>query len=164
MKTIESTRVWQRLERRLWTSGFPGWLIRMCFDLLWINIRLVPEEERLWRAVNKREQVYAGGQRLGGLKPSFFRDRNGLSLDLARFSTVERSRLGHGERPYPVESGLAEVRVGEVRAVGTDIEHLPVKSPRRNYSHVQFTSALDVSRADGLARTAKMIVPPSFRS
>ncbi|MCU0649094.1 MAG: hypothetical protein MUF00_13925, partial [Gemmatimonadaceae bacterium] len=83
-------------------SGFVGSIARWIVVRRWIVLSKIPSEEVLWRAVRKKEQLYADGRP----KPSFFRDKSGLSCDIARFSTVEDSRLGHGEVPFPVESGL----------------------------------------------------------
>ena len=150
----------QRWEPRLWKSGLAGCIIRALYRVAWIRIRFVPGEERLWRALNRSEQVYA---KTGQPKPSFFRDKNGLSCDLARFSTPERSRLGHGATPYPSESGLVEVNARLVRDAGSDVRHAPVKVPRRNYAHAQLTSALSSIGADLLAKNARYRIRQSFR-
>src|SRR5213594_140312 len=107
--------MWQSWENRLWRPGFLGLISRALFRMAWIRIQLIPGEERLWRALHKREQVYADGT----IKPAFFRDVSGLSCDLARFSTPERSRRGHGRQPYPQETGLVEFRARHVRAAGS---------------------------------------------
>src|SRR6266699_160374 len=93
-------------EKRLWETGLLGSISRAMFRWLWLRIQLVPDREKCWRAVNKPDHIYKPGTpRAGKLKPSFFRDKKGLSFDLARFSTMERSRIGHAEKPYPVGTG-----------------------------------------------------------
>jgi hypothetical protein len=117
-------------EDRLWRDGFVGYMVRALYRLTWQRIQFLPADEHLWRAFHQRDQVYATGE----LKPSFFRDRSGLSCDLARFSNPEASRRGHSDKMYPAEAGLVEFRVLDVRAVGSDVEHDPVKRPRQSLS------------------------------
>jgi len=148
-----------RLERTLWQCGFLGFIVRFLFKALWLTIRLIPDEERLWRAVRKPDQVYKDGR----LKPSFFRDKSGLSCDLARFSTPEKSRMGHGLNPYPPESGLVEIRVLNVRAVGSDVAHRPITTPRRNYAHTEFTSVPDSKGLDSLVQASTFRIMHTFR-
>jgi hypothetical protein len=109
--------------------------------------------------VNKPDQVYADGR----LKPAFFRDRTGLSVDLARFSTPEVSRVGHAEKPYPTESGLVELRVSDVRQAGTDIRHEPVSQPRRNYAHSQLTSVPGQAGLEALSKVATFRIDQRFK-
>jgi hypothetical protein len=135
-------------------------MVRALYRLTWQRIQLLPDNERLWRAVRQRDQVYATGE----LKPSFFRDESGLSCDLARFSTPEASRRGHAEQPYPLEAGLVEFKVLDVRAVGSDVEHVPLQISPRNYAHSQFTSIIE--RPDGeeqLVAAASFRIPQRFR-
>ena len=148
-----------RWERRLWDAGLRGYIIRRFFRLAWIRIRFIPGDECLWRAVNKPDQVYKD---TGRPKPAFFRDKSGLSVDLSRLSSPERSRVGHGAKPYPTESGLVEIRVSMVRDAGTDVNHVPVREPRLNYAHAQFTSLLGSSGLQALAQAAHYRIQPRF--
>lgn len=143
-----------RFEHRLWKSGFLGSVIRALFRAAWARIRFVPDAEKLWRALHKPDQLY---KETGRPKPSFFRDVNGLSCDLARFSSPQRSCAGHGPKPYPAKAGLVEFSVERVRAVGSDVGHRPVKPPltrHRNYGHAQFTSVPDGPGQSSLAKSA----------
>lgn len=105
----------------------------------------------LWRAVYKPEQLKPDGT----LKPSFFRDKRGLSCDLARMSSVERSRRGYGEPPpWPDEAGLVAFTVGAVEASGSSVGHEPL-SDNNNYSHCQFRTALTTPLARTLLARAR---------
>jgi len=115
----------------------------------------VPGDAKLWRALHKPDQYYKDS---GKPKPSFFRDKNGLSCDLARLSTPARSKLGHGPKPYPPGSGLVEFTAERVRAAGSDVSHEPVKLPRQNYAHAQLSSTLDGTGADLLAKAATYVI------
>lgn len=125
-----------------------------------MKIQVVPDTEKLWRAINKPEQVYKD---TGRPKPAFFRDKTGLSCDLARFSTPERSRIGHGEKPYPAESGLVEFETQMVRTAGADVRHAPVKEPRRNYAHAQIESLLSAAGQEAMSKLARYRVNQSFK-
>jgi hypothetical protein len=127
--------------------------------MLWIRIQLIPDEERLWRALHQRDQVYANGE----IKPAFFRDIHGLSCDLARFSTPERSRRGYGQQAFPQGAGLVEFRARHVRAAGSDVRHEPKKEPPPNYAHSQFTVCLERAGQDLLKREAQFRIAQGVR-
>lgn len=146
------------MARLLWSKGWRGWLARKLYRLFWRRIRYIPRDEKLWRAVYKKDQVYEDGQ----LKPAFFRDRSGLSCDLARFSTVERSRRGYSLQ-WPEEAGLVEFSVGLVRDNGSDVEHAPVRQPHQNYAHCLFTELLHHPDTDNLAEAASWVVKQRVR-
>jgi hypothetical protein len=126
---------------------------------LWLRIEVLPDEELLWRVVNKADQVYKNGRP----KPSFFRDSSGLSCDLARFSTPARSCAGYGERSYPPESGLVEMTTILVREAGSDVTHRPVTTPTRNYAHAQLVTLLPPEGREMLAKKVVFRVPHRFR-
>jgi hypothetical protein len=147
-------------ERQLWKDGLIGYAVRAIYHLTWRRIRWIPDNERLWRALHKRDQVYA---KTGMIKPSFFRDRSGLSCDLARFTTPEASRLGHGDQDSPAEAGLVEFRALDVRRCGSDVQHAPVKTPRPNYAHSMFTSVVEGTEGEDLARAACFRIPHRLR-
>jgi len=138
-----------------------GFITRSLFQIAWIKIRHVPDQERLWRAVNKPDQVY---KKTGSPKPSFFRDKTGLSCNLARFSTLERSRVGYGDKAYPPESGLVEFTAALVRSAGSDVAHKPVRVPRRNYAHAQLPPGLSGPGEDLLAKQAHVRIAPRFKA
>jgi hypothetical protein len=118
--------------RYLWTDGLRGYLSRVFHERSWLAIEKIPGDERLWRSVYRPEQVKPDGT----LKPSFFKNKNGTSCDLARFSTMEKSRRGYGVPPqWPEEAGLVEFTVSMVRNVDADVLHAPTKVPFVNYSH-----------------------------
>jgi len=154
--------VWSRYETKLWMSGLVGFAVRWIFRLTWRRIEFIPPGEKLWRALHKVDQVYREPRRAGRPKPSFFRDKWGLSCDLARFSTAERSRIGHAEKPHPAEAGLVEFSVGNVREIGSDVRHEPVRKPRRNYAHAQFTSTPSTPARSKLADKSTYHVPQRF--
>lgn len=149
------------LTQRVWRTGFLGFIARRIHRALWIKISHIPDSEKLWRAVNKPEQVYA---KTGKPKPAFFRDKSGLSCDIARFSTPEKSRVGHGPKPYPADSGLIEMDAGLIRKAGADVAHRPVKDPKRNYAHAQLTSLLTATGEALLGDSVTFKVPHKFRS
>jgi hypothetical protein len=157
-KTLRSSL--SRWEPKLWKTGFLGYIVRLLFRMAWININHIPSEEKLWRAVNKPDQVYKD---TGRPKPSFFRDRSGLSCDLARFSTPEKSRVGHGTKPYPPDSGLVEFTVSTVRALGSDVVHKPVRDPKPSYAHAQLTTVLIGDPAEDLAKAVTYRIPHGFK-
>lgn len=110
---------------------------------------------------NKPDQIC---KETGQPKPAFFRDKSGLSVDLARFSNPERSRIGHAEKPYPRETGLIELTVRRVRDAGSDVGHVPVSAPRRNYAHAQFTSVPGSSGLDQLSKGARYKIQQRFKA
>lgn len=122
----------------------------------------------LWRAVYRKDSLKSDGT----LKPAFFRDKRGLSCDLARFSTVERSRLGMVVPPvWPSTSGLARFAVRDVRRAGTTVSHVPVRASttvvaeqtrpvRANYAHCQFVDELTTATAKQLAQ--ETLVDPMY--
>ena len=124
----------------------------------------IPRTECLWRSVYKPDQI----KKDGTLKPAFFRDKRGLSCDLAKLSTVDASRLGHAVPPmWPITSGLARFTVANVRDVGadSDVVHEPLgatPSSRENYAHCQLTKWLTTEEATQLARVAKVDPVPRF--
>lgn len=123
-----------------------------------MKLQSIPPTETLWRSVYKKEQL----KRDGTLKPGFFKDKRGLSCDLARFSTIEASRRGHQDPPaWPNEAGLVEFTVGAVRAVGSDVEHKPLCMPpdeMNNYSHCEFAVPLETNAATAVHYA--MVVKP----
>jgi hypothetical protein len=114
----------------------------------------------LWRAVYNDFQM-----RDGQLKPGFFRDKRGLSCDLARFSTREKSRLGRGL--WPTTAGLVEISAGLVRGVTqikthSDVLHDPVTEPKKNYAHsVVLPGNLNGKETDELVAKANIIIQPT---
>jgi hypothetical protein len=121
-----------------------------------VKLQSIPAAETLWRSVYKKEQLKADGT----VKPGFFKDKRGLSCDLARFSTVEQSRRGHQDPPaWPNEAGLVEFTVGAVRDVGSDVEHKPLRNPpddMNNYSHCEFATPLQGDAGSKVKYTMKV--------
>ena len=151
--------MWHPLERTLWQNGFLGLMSRVIFRFLWLRIRIIPDRERLWRAVNKLDHIYKPGTpRAGKLKPSFFRDKRGLSFDLARFSTPEGSRVGHADTPYPAGSGLVEFSAADVRAAGSDVHHKPLRLPKKNYAHAQLATVLGAAGEEHLSKVTRFTI------
>ena len=150
--------MWNLLEQALWRGGLAGWCARIALRLRWWEISRLPDREVLWRALYKKDQVYADGS----IKPAFFRDRRGVSCDLARLSTREKSRRGYSPPPWPEESGLVAFRAEQVRAAGGDVQHVPLRQPTLNYAHCQFVPEL-VLDEDSLAGAAWFEVPQRIR-
>ena len=143
------------LEKLLWLENSIGSLARRIACTLWYTISFLPDEEILWRSIHRpRDQLRPSGE----VKPSFFRDRTGLSCDLSRFSTVEHSR-----RDPPPESGLVELSVVSVRKVGSDVCHVPTRDPRTNYAHCQFSVHLGTEEAEDLLALSSMRIRHSFK-
>jgi hypothetical protein len=160
------------LKTVVWTDGWVGSLARTGYRLLWVRLRGIPDREVLWRSVYKPDQI----KRDGTLKHGFFRDRRGLSCDLARFSTVDGSRMGTVVPPvWPPTSGLARFAVRHVRVAGTDVEHVPLRAgvrvvegesrpERANYAHCQFKQELTTAQAKQLARETLIDPLPTFEA
>ena len=144
------------MRKWLWRDGWIGWLVRKIYSTRWKIIEHIPDDEKLWRAVHKKDQLYENGD----IKPAFFRDKTGLSCDLARFSTVERSRRGYNPPPWPDAAGLVEIRVTHARAAGSDVRHKPISGRYPNYSHSQFTEYLTPAQAKEICRQANFPVKP----
>ena len=142
----------------LWRDGWIGWLVREIYRKKWKIIDHIPDDEKLWRAIYKKEQLYNDGN----IKPAFFRDRSGLSCDLARFSSIEKSRLGYIPPPRPSGTGLVEIGVSHARAAGTDVYHKPIMVPAPNYSHCQFSRHLDTVQAQLICAAAEFRVKPEL--
>lgn len=155
----------------VWADGWVGSLVRMGYRLFWAPLQGIPDREVLWRSVYKPDQI----KRDGTLKHAFFRDKRGLSCDLARFSTVDISRMGTVVPPvWPSTSGLARFAVRHVRGAGTDVEHVPVKAgmrivddekrpERANYAHCQFTTPLTTDAAKQLVKETLIEPMPGFQ-
>jgi len=125
-------------------------LIRQLYRLRWIEISNIPDDELLWRSVYKKDQIYKNGRP----KPAFFRDKSGLSCDLAKFSTPERSRRGFADPPWPAEAGLVEFSRRDVRDAKSDVKHKPIATPR-NYAHCQLDVPLDKKGEQHMADAAR---------
>lgn len=150
------------MEKTLWNDGRVGSFARTTYRKLWVEITELPEGEKLWRSVYKKDQV----KKDGSVKPSFFRDKRGLSCDLARLSTVEKSRRGYGDPPqWPEQAGLVEFTVRVVRRIGSDAAHRPLKEPYENYSHAELTTHLQSEQAKNLMASDEyqVLVEPRLR-
>ena len=114
---------------------------------------------RLWRAVHHSVQINNKGE----LKPGFFRNREGVSCDLSAYTNEERARRGLTEPPRPDYSGLVEFTVAHVRVLSeeSDVKHDPLKHPKKNYAHCQFTASLTVGQAKKLIRASTYRVQPN---
>lgn len=64
------------MKKWLWQDGLAGWLVRVIYRITWILIDYIPDDEKLWRALYKKDQLYSDGSP----KPAFFRDKSGLSV------------------------------------------------------------------------------------
>ena len=144
------------MKKWLWREGWIGWLVREIYRRKWKIIDYIPDDERLWRAVYKKDQLYATGE----IKPTFFRDKNGLSCDIARFSTIEQSRCGYAPPPWPDAAGLVEIKAAHVRQVGGDVQHKPIRNDHPNYSHSQFTTLLQGDQLETIRRMSQFRVRP----
>lgn len=124
----------------------------------------IPNGQVLWRTIYKEEQLYPKTSKVnpGKPKPAFFRDRSGLSCDLAILSTKEKSRLGYGNPPRPAYSGLAQFTVDNVRCtpVSSDVHHAPVHlNGEYNYAHSMVNDYLDGKRADEMVIRCTIPIP-----
>lgn len=121
----------------------------------------MPDHARLWRAVYNHYQV----DKKGKLKPGFFKDPDGVSCDLAAYTTEDRARLGLMDPPRPDYSGLVEITVGDVRGVSgrCDVKHDPLRSPKTNYAHCHFTDLLSTGQAKALNRASIFRVAPDVQ-
>ena len=152
-----------RFERKLWKSGLTGSIVRLIFRAVWVRIQQIPDSERLWRTLHKPDLVYKHN---GKPKPAFFRDKNGLSCDIARLSTPQRTKIGYSKKPYPDKAGVVEFSVEQVRAAGSDVSHKPVKPPlvpRRNYAHAQLNDPLSGEGESSLSEEAVFRIPQRFK-
>lgn len=147
----------------IWQIGSVGSIVRTLLEFFSVRIQSIPSEQKLWRAVYKKEQL----KRNGKPTAAFFRDRNGLSCDLAIFTTTERSRRGIKRPPWPEGTGLVEFSVALVRdpPIESDVRHHPLKkskSQRKNYAHCRLSTHLDADQGRHLAETSKIIVVPDL--
>jgi len=149
------------LEDLIWQATCLGSLARFIYRRFWLTIINIPDKQLMWRSVCRPEQVESDGS----LKPGFFKDKSGVSCDLSRFSTVERSRRGYGLPPWPIESGLIEFQAGEVKAASSQISWVEHKPSRRlrNYSHSQFSAVLTRQQSKQLIQKSKVLVNHGFK-
>lgn len=127
-----------------------GYFVRLYNRLTWKKLNRIDDWELLWRAVYNKHQLKPDGT----LKSNFFRDKNGLSCDLASYTTIKRALRGVQDPPRPLFGGLVEFSVESVRSpeIGSDVEHKPaILNYRRNYAHCQLTTYL----TQGQSRTLK---------
>lgn len=138
--------------RRLFRNSFSGWLARFFYRFVWIHIGYLPEETRLWR------EVPPGRGKNGKIDQTFFKDKNGLSSDIALFSnekTSSRRRVGKDGKPEM--GGLVCFLVNEIRANNCNVVHAPLKKyPIKdklitNYSHTLVNGELSITARKELA-------------
>jgi hypothetical protein len=144
----------------IWRDSFIGSLTRRLCRSLRVEISCLPDDELLWRAICKKEQ-YDFVKRKP--KRSFFRDKKGLSLDLARFSTRELTMEGYClSHPFHPSSGLAEMPVAALNEADGDVRHKPVLEPDEDhYCHCQLAGFISSSEAlDRLCDIARVPVEP----
>lgn len=84
-------------------------------------------------------------------------------MDIALLTTPERARIGNSEKPYPDSTGLVEIDALAVRAAGVDVRHEPVRLPKENFAHAQFTAVPDSSALERLASESVFRVPQRFK-
>lgn len=127
--------------------------------ITWKILKSINDDEKLWRALHSRSQIKDSGE----IKPGFFKDKNGLSCDLASYTTVKRALLGIQSPPRPKFSGLVEFSVASVRdpKVNSDVIHKPIAlNGRKNYAHCQLTTLLTTSQARKLGSFSKFKINP----
>ena len=132
--------------------------------MFWITLNPLCGRETLWRVINNKSQVKADGT----LKPGFFRNKNGLSCDLALYTTRKRCLRGMKMKPWPVYSGLVGFDVESVRQEGSDVKHKPLREKypdgkHVNYAHCQFTENLTNGESNRLIRIASIVVKPDLK-
>lgn len=150
----------------VWNQGLIGCFARVIAKILWLDLGKIPSEELLWRSVN--ENKISGGQ----IQNSIFIDKGGLSCDLARFSTITKSRLGYIDPKWDSRSGLLEFKASDVTDVNpsTSVVHKPLKGSKQNnrvmlpnYSHCQFEgNHLSRGQSKALLEKAKRKVTHGF--
>jgi len=150
------------LKRHLWAKNLIGWLIRVYYRISWKNIDSIPDDERLWRSVYNSSQVKPDGS----IKPGFFKNKDGLSTDLSKFSTVEKSRRGRAKPPWPASAGLVEFKVMDLKEVSagqTNVAHDPIRTTQvKNYSHTISLPGLSTAQAKEMLGRYKFLVKPSI--
>ena len=134
-------------------SDFFGWLLIR-------KRQRLDDADVLWRAVYQQESV---NKKTGKVKPAFFKDKTGLSCDLASLTTEELAMRGSNINPRPTYSGLVEFSVENVRSPGVDCDvlHKPL-SWWRNYAHCQFARLLEVLEREEMVKRCTMRVKPDL--
>lgn len=151
---------------RIWKTCSLRRLLKLPNKLRWKILPYVADNEVLWRRVHSRFQINDDGT----LKPGFFRDINGVSCDIAVYSTVKSSLRGYDDTPRPQGSGLAEFLVSAARKIAVvpntiDVNHDPQKYPngKRNYAHsllVKNAGQLTTGESKKLTRKVRYKVVP----
>ncbi len=145
----------------IWKKNLAGWLSRKIFEIFWLEIKQIPDDELIWRSVYNKHQIKDDGT----LKSSFFRDRNGLSCDIAKFTTIEKARRGRGIPPrWPESSGLVQFKVLDIREqkINSDIKHDPISDKPKNYSHCILTTTLTEGQSKLMKQKSQLIIKPTF--
>jgi hypothetical protein len=152
----------------LWWNNLFGSKIRKWFEYRWKKIKHVPDQEKIWRVVRSKDQVYDDGK----VKPVFFRENRPntfLSCDLARFTTIQKTLTGIGDNPHPAASGIVEFSAAAVRApqVASNINHDPDENKgKKNYAHCMFTTKLSPEQEIAMTKDPglSVIVKQQFRN
>lgn len=130
-----------------------GPLIKLKNRLFWVELEYISDDERVWRTVYNKYQIKKSGE----LKSSFFRDKNGLSCDLASYTTVNKAILGITDPPRPKYAGLVQFLVADIRSddIASDIIHKPIKlNNKKNYAHCVLTTYFTQSQANKMKELA----------
>lgn len=150
------------------------WLSRLFNRITCKKLKNLGSEEIFWRAVYSSFHIKDNGQ----LKPGFFKDKNGLSCDMALYTTVKRALYGAQKPPRPNGAGLSEFSAKDTRSkkVNSDVEHKPIcnveKLPEKdnsvvklmkNYAHCQFTTCLSTGEARALINLQRYRVKPDVK-
>ncbi len=153
---------WLVSTKLLWIGGSIGSLLRKFCAIQAAQIPALPDSERLWRSVSKDK--YDRKNRCA--KRSAFRDKRGpLSVDLAKFSSLEKSRRGYRLKQFPEDAGLVEITIESANRFGAGgVHHVPIDTPEepKHYCHCEFRSGLEGENDQLLADASKMLIHPRF--
>jgi hypothetical protein len=134
----------KELKRWVWKKSFLGFLARCVYKFRWAKIENIPDGAKLWRAIYADTQLKDDGT----IKSSFFRDRDGVSCDLADFTTKKAAMRGSAPKPRPDYAGLVEFDAKTLRAHGREPAHDPTDNPLegKDYAHTLFESPTESNR------------------
>ncbi|MFK7823743.1 MAG: hypothetical protein AB8G05_06290 [Oligoflexales bacterium] len=137
--------------------------------IFWIDLGTISLEQKLYRSISDMAQ-YKSEEK--NVTASFFVDKNGLSCDLAIFSSPEKSRRGYIDPQFSSNSGLIEFStkmIEEASKGEVTIRHDPLKrtslsgrTQEPNYGHCIFTSKLTRGQSNNVRKLALILIEPTF--
>jgi len=156
----------------IWKKSCLGLIARLFLKVRGTVLTRVPNRAILRRVIPATQR-----KPTGEIKSSFFKDSNGLSADLALFSSLRETITGHKTPPrWPEYIGYAEFSARDIRRSSStktpgkpplDVLHAPLKdSDSSNYSHASTQRKLTQGEINVFRAKAKFFLennlPPSL--